>query len=150
MTRTNDSTHQPETGAPCCPACAAADDVTARATPEASAALAAACTLGADDFAARLVAIRDLTQRSLLRGERAGMTLHLVYESTALAEVEDLIARETECCAFLDFSVQPGAGGVRVTVTAPESSAAAAEELYARFLPDPAGVARASEGVRDG
>lgn len=119
----------------CCPSCGQAisdhDD----------AALAIACTLGADDLQDRVAAIRALAARSLLRGERDGLTLRLTYASDALAEVESLVARESECCAFLGFDLTRDAEGVHVAITAPAGAAEAADALFAHFAPELAGGA---------
>lgn len=103
-------------------------------------ALAIACTLGADDFKGRVADIRDLARRSLRQSHREPLTLHLTYDSDALAEVRDLVAKEADCCAFLDFNLRHDAAAVHLAITAPPSAADAADELFAHFAPDLARV----------
>lgn len=114
----------------CCSSCATTDN----------AALAIACTLDATDFKDRVTGIRDLASRHLLSSRRETLRLHLVYAAAALPEVQDLVAQESECCAFLDFHMQSG-DRVELTITAPESAASAADELFAHFAPELARVA---------
>lgn len=111
----------------CCSSCAgAADDM----------ALAIACTLGAGDFKNRVAGIRDLAARHLLSSRREPLALHLTYAAQALPEVEDLVAKESDCCAFLDFDLRATREQVELTIKAPESAALAADELFAHFAPE--------------
>lgn len=93
-----------------------------------------ACTLGAGDYQARMRWIADLNQRSLLGHRREGLTLSIDYEAGALADVEDLIRRESDCCAFLAFAVEQRPGSVRLIVTAPEDARPAADTLFEDFI----------------
>jgi len=99
-------------------------------------ALTIACTLGAGDLRQRVAAIRDLAQRSLRKSERAGLTLHLTFDREALAEVKDMVAKESECCSFLAFDVKYDRSTVHLAITAPESAAEAADQLFAHFAPE--------------
>jgi hypothetical protein len=99
-------------------------------------ALAIACTLGAGDFKARVSGIRDLARRSLQTSRREALRLHLTYGPEALEEVRDLVAKESECCAFLRFDLRHNDREVALTITAPASAAAAADELFAHFAPE--------------
>jgi hypothetical protein len=102
---------------------------------EGRSALAIACTLGIRDLQVRLADIRDLAFRSLRRSRREGSVLHLTYDREVLAEVEKLVARESDCCAFLEFDVARDETGVHVTITAPAAIADAADELFSHFTP---------------
>lgn len=99
-------------------------------------ALAIACTLGAGDFKERVAGIRALAARSLLSSHRKPLQLELVYGLEALAEVEDLMTKESDCCSFLDFDLQHDARAIRLTITAPVEALAAADELFAHFAPE--------------
>ncbi len=99
-------------------------------------ALAIACTLGAGDFKARVAAIQALASRSLVSSRREPLRLHLMYVPDALAEVEDLVAEEAECCNFLHFDLQNDSDAVRLTITAPIAALPAADELFAHFAPE--------------
>lgn len=115
-------------GDACCSSCAP--------TSGQDTALAIACTLAAGDFKERVEGIRDLARRSLITSERKPLELSLTYVPEALAEVEQLVAKEAECCAFLDFTVNQDGGAVRLTITAPVDALAAADELFAHFAPE--------------
>ena len=110
----------------CCSSCATASN---------DAALAIACTLEAPDFKERVAGIRDLASRHLLSSRREPLALHLTYAAEALSEVEELVAKESDCCAFLDFDIRAG-DQIELTITAPESAALAADELFAHFAPE--------------
>lgn len=110
----------------CCSSCA---------SPANDTALAIACSLGATDFKERVASLRDLASRHLLSSRREQLQLYLTYNSVALLEVEDMVAKESDCCAFLDFDLQAGVR-VELTITAPESAALAADELFAHFAPE--------------
>lgn len=116
----------------CCSSCATAgnDD----------AALAIACTLDAPGFKERVASIRDLASRHLLSSHREPLVLSLTYAADALPELEELVAKESDCCAFLDFDIRAGEQ-IELTITAPESAALAADELFAHFAPELAKVA---------
>lgn len=104
-------------------------------------ALAIACALGAGNFKERVAGIRDLAGRSLIRSERRPLQLLLTYSPEVLVEVKDLVAKESECCAFLDFQMAHDNDSVRLTITAPLDALAAADELFAHFAPELARVA---------
>lgn len=115
----------------CCSSCPTTID---------DAALAVACTLDAPDFKERVASIRDLASRHLLSSHREPLVLRLTYAAEALPEVEALVAKESECCAFLDFDILAG-DATQLTITAPKSAALAADELFAHFAPELAKVA---------
>ena len=114
----------------CCDSCATSTQETA---------LAIACALGAGDFKERVAGIRALAARSLQSSHREPLQLELVYGPEALTDVENLVAKESDCCGFLDFDLQHDAHAVRLTITAPVEALAAADELFAHFAP---GLAR--------
>ena len=114
----------------CCSSCAAADQT----------APAIACTLDSSDFNGRVADIRGLASRHLLSSHREPLRLHLTYAAAALREVQHLVAQESECCAFLDFHIQT-VERVELTITAPESAASVADELFAHFASELARVA---------
>lgn len=113
----------------CCSSCSPATDAN-------DTALAIACTLGAGDFRDRVAGIQALARRSLLSSRREPLRLHLTYETEALVEVQDLVAKEADCCAFLDFDLQQKGEAVELTITAPISALSAADELFAHFAPE--------------
>ncbi len=115
------------TASACCDSCATSAQDTA---------LAIACTLGAGDFKERVAGIRALASRSLRSSHRKPLQLRLVYGPEALAEVEDLVAKESDCCSFLAFDLRHDDQCVRLTITAPVEAFSAADELFAHFAPD--------------
>jgi len=113
----------------CCSSCVAP------ASPD-DTALAIACTLGSGDFKERVADIRDLASRALRSSRSSDLRLELIYDASVIAEVEDLVSKESECCAFLTFDLRWDADAVRLTVSAPETARAAAAELFAHFAPE--------------
>jgi len=97
-----------------------------------------ACTLDATSLTARLAWIRDLQKRALIGHRRDGATLILNFEAAAKDDVLELVRRERECCAFLDFAVSAGAGEIEVKITVPPAAERIAEETLACFIPDAA------------
>jgi hypothetical protein len=114
--------------AACCSSCAGT-------TRHDATALAVACTLDYVNFPERIAAIRNLAERALVGSRRRDLELELTYRASAFAEVTALVAKEQECCAFLDFDLQRDGDIVRLIVVAPESARLAAEELFAHFTP---------------
>jgi hypothetical protein len=112
----------------CCSSCAPdSSDATA---------LAIACSLGAGDFEVRVADIRGLAKRSLRTSRREPLRLHLTYDPEAFDEVRDLVAKESECCAFLSFDLRHDEREVTLSITAPVAATAAADELFAHFAPE--------------
>lgn len=115
------------TASACCDSCA---------TGQRDTALTIACTLGAGDFKERVAGIRDLAHRSLRNSRREPLRLHLTYTADAFSEVQDLMAKESDCCSFLDFDLQHDAETTKLTITAPVEALTAADELFAHFAPE--------------
>jgi len=95
-----------------------------------------ACTLETGDFKERTASIRDLARRSLRHASRAPLTLTLTYAAEALDEVQDLVAMERRCCAFLDFDLRNDGRSVVLIITAPESARDAADIIFDHFAPE--------------
>jgi hypothetical protein len=91
-----------------------------------------ACSLEARAFQERVAWIAALNQKSLLRFERQGRTLTLTYDANALHEVEEMVARERDCCAFLEFDIQTG-DDVVLTITVPVHADESSDRLLAPF-----------------
>lgn len=102
-----------------------------------------ACTLGAGDFQTRMRWIADLNGRHLKTQRQEGLTLHLAYDPAARDDVHELVRRESECCAFLSFTIVEHPDEITLAVTAPPTAAAASEEIFAGFLGRPTVPARA-------
>lgn len=101
-----------------------------------------ACSLNASDFKGRIAGVRSLASRALVRADRQSpLRLRLVYAATALAEVEELAANESQCCSFLDFALSHDTAGVYLAITAPIEALDVADQLFAWFAPDAPGAA---------
>lgn len=116
----------------CCNRCTATDSDTT---------VTIACTLGAGDFNDRVAGIRALAKRWLRTSHRRGLQLERVYAPEALAEVEDLVAKERDCCRFMGFDLEHDEHSVRLTIAAPVDAMSAANDLFAHFAPELAGEA---------
>lgn len=93
-----------------------------------------ACTLSAGDFEARMSAIADLNRDALRDHQRSDLTLVLTYAPEAVERVREMVRREQECCAFLDFKFDEHPHAVRLRITAPEDARIAAETLFDDFV----------------
>jgi len=91
------------------------------------------CSLEARDFKERVAWIAGLNDKFLQDHCRQGATLILTYASEALPEVEKMIAREQECCAFLGFHLRATGEAVELTITVPDGERANADLLLAPF-----------------
>lgn len=94
-----------------------------------------ACTLGTDDLGRRLAWIRQVTERCLVDHQLESATLRLTYRNDALHDLQQIVAKERECCAFLHYALEPCADMVRLTIQAPEGVASQARWLFDQFLP---------------
>lgn len=104
-------------------------------TMEANDTPALACTLELHEMGPRLERLRRLAATSLMSHQLEGNVLRLAYRPDAATEVKAVVDLERNCCQFLDFAVQEGASGMDLTITAPEGVGAAAEWLFAQFMP---------------
>ena len=95
-----------------------------------------ACALGPAEMAPRLARIRQLTQVHLRSHRLEGSTLRLTYHGTAAAEVEQIVALERECCAFLDFNLGRAGDDVELVIVGPERAGSDAKWLFSQFLPE--------------
>lgn len=96
-----------------------------------------ACTLDVGDFKARTAQIEVLASQHLQHVSREPLSIVLTYATEALPELRDLVSKETECCAFLDFDLAETSEGIRLKITAPEAAREAADTLFAHFAPPP-------------
>lgn len=94
----------------------------------------AACTLATDALGQRLARIRRVTDRSLVSHCLDGATLRLMYRKNALQELEQIVAQERECCAFLRYALEPSGELVQLSIRAPGVEPDA-HWLFNQFLP---------------
>jgi hypothetical protein len=92
-----------------------------------------ACSLPGPAMRDQLAAIARLAQRALLSHEQDGRTLRLRYSNDAADDLEVLVARERECCAFLDFTLVRRPDAVHLDITAPPEAGQLAPVLSAHF-----------------
>jgi hypothetical protein len=97
--------------------------------------LPVACTLDAAEMAQRGAEIRALGRDGLEvaeRGERS-VTLRFRADPAIRERVEAIVAAESRCCAFLDFSVAEAEDATVLTIAAPEGAEPALHDLAGLF-----------------
>jgi hypothetical protein len=91
--------------------------------------LGACCTLDAAEMPARLKEWSELRDRSLgIQAIDGGVALNLAT-SEPMSQVADLIARESECCAFYTFTLRIDGQGRELRITAGEGREIAVQAL---------------------
>jgi hypothetical protein len=93
------------------------------------------CSLGAGDLAQRLSAIAEIGAESLI-DRRANEGRHLLRfrsDPKTQRRLEDVIAAEAECCAFLDLSLEEDGDDLILSIAAPEAGQATADGFAAAF-----------------
>ncbi|MGH8077963.1 MAG: hypothetical protein ACREPE_11650 [Lysobacter sp.] len=98
---------------------------------------APACSLEAPAFKDRVAWITALNQKYLRESRRQGTQLTLTYDVAASREIEEMVARERECCAFLGFEIRPGSNDVQLIISLPDQAAEQADALLAPFYGNP-------------
>lgn len=94
------------------------------------------CSLSGGDYQARLAWIAALNAETLRAYRRDDLRLELTYAPEARDRVREMVGRERECCAFLDFDLRDDRDAVRLTISAPERARGAADDVLAPFVPD--------------
>jgi hypothetical protein len=92
-----------------------------------------ACTLEGGDFKDRLAWIANLNRGALLGSRQDDLRLELTYAPHALHDVREMMRREQQCCAFLNFDLLVGDDVIRLVVTAPEEAREAAGLVFEPF-----------------
>jgi hypothetical protein len=91
--------------------------------------MGACCTLDAAEMPARLKEWSDLRDRSLaITSIEGGVSMNLAT-SEPISQVADLIARESECCAFYTFTLRIDAQARELRITAGEGREIAVQAL---------------------
>jgi hypothetical protein len=98
-------------------------------------ALPIACSLDPGDLKRRLTAIAAIGAASLLGHESEGTRHLLRFRSDAATRrrLEEIVAAEAACCAFLDLKLEERGGELVLSVEAPEDAQPIADELAATF-----------------
>jgi hypothetical protein len=94
-----------------------------------------ACTLQPGDYRERLAWIANLAREGLLGTKRDDLRLELRYAPNVRNRVREMVDKEQECCAFLNFDVSKTDEDVRLTITAPERARDVADALFEQFVP---------------
>lgn len=93
-----------------------------------------ACTLGAGAYRERLAWLAELNQSALRHVLREGTQLILCYDLQAAGDVREMVRREQECCAFLDFTLVENERELTLAITAPEAAREALDTVFDPFL----------------
>jgi hypothetical protein len=81
-----------------------------------------ACSLGAADLEQRLVAIAAV-----------GHLLRFPADGATRRRLEEIVAAEAQCCAFLDLSLSEEGGELLLSIAAPRDAQAVADGFAAAF-----------------
>jgi hypothetical protein len=98
-------------------------------------ALPIACSLGTSDLRRRLAEIAAIGAESLT-GHQADEGRHLLRfraDSGTRRRLEEIVAAEAECCAFLDLALEERDDELLLSIAAPPDGQAVADELAAAF-----------------
>lgn len=98
-------------------------------------ALPIACSLAADDLEQRLAAIAEIGAESLLGHKIEGPRHLLRFRSIAATRrrLEEIVAAEAACCAFLDLKLEEYGEELILSIEAPAAAQPIADELAAIF-----------------
>jgi hypothetical protein len=93
-----------------------------------------ACSLGSADLAARLAAMRAVGAEGWLAANITGTTALLTFRASVRARLEEIVAAEAQCCAFLEMSLaEPTPGEIELRITAPTGAERVLRELTEAF-----------------
>lgn len=92
-----------------------------------------ACRLSLGEYADRLAWIAELNG-SLRHHERRGLALELHYPADGVTRVQELVRRESSCCAFLRFEIEASSQTTVLRIHAPEETRDVVEIILAPFL----------------
>jgi hypothetical protein len=92
-----------------------------------------ACTLTADQFDDRAREIADLAHDSVLQRRPLPGGVRLTFqagEDTA-RRLHDLVAAESQCCAFLEMDLRASETRLELDITGPEDARPIIDDLFA-------------------
>jgi hypothetical protein len=97
-----------------------------------------ACTLDPAQMPQRRDEIRALGRAGLQAVERGArqLTLRFRRDAAIRERVERIVAAESSCCAFLDFTLADEKEAIVLTIAAPEGAEPAMQELAELFAAD--------------
>jgi hypothetical protein len=93
------------------------------------------CSLGAGDLERRLAAIAEIGAASLIDHQRESERHLLRFRSDPLTRerLEEIIAAEAECCAFLDLSLEKDGGDLILAIAVAETGQETADGFAMAF-----------------
>jgi hypothetical protein len=96
-----------------------------------------ACSLDNATLEERLAAIAEIGADRLISRqlEDGGHLLRFRADAATRKRLEQVVAAEAECCAFLDLSLAEKGGELMLSIAAPPEARALASGLAARFGP---------------
>jgi hypothetical protein len=94
-----------------------------------------ACSLGADDLGARLAAITEIGEQSLVGHEVDGgrRLLRFRHDDRTRGKLEAIIAAEAACCPFLDLALEDRGAELILSIAASGDGRLVADQLAAVF-----------------
>ncbi len=94
-----------------------------------------ACSLDAGDLKERLAAIAEIGADSLIdrRVEDGRHFLRFRADAATRRRLDEIVAAEARCCAFLDLDLAEADGELLLTVAAPDEARPVADELALAF-----------------
>jgi hypothetical protein len=94
-----------------------------------------ACSLGADDLAARLDLIAATGAESLISRDAEGDTQLLRFrrDDDVRRSLEAIVVAEARCCSFLEMEIREEAGALVLVIDAPADAAPVAAALASAF-----------------
>lgn len=96
-----------------------------------------ACTLTADEHAARISWLAELNATALSGYHRDGPRLRLTYHRAAAPRAREFVRRERRCCPFLHFATEEYPDAFVVIIDAPTELGSAADALFAPYTQGP-------------
>src|SRR5829696_3186318 len=94
-----------------------------------------ACSLDAVDMSKRLATMSALGRSSLIEAEQG--VRHAVLRFHPGAEtaerLDEIVAAEAECCAFLSMDVREESDALQLTIAAPEGAEQLVDEIVGAF-----------------
>jgi hypothetical protein len=94
-----------------------------------------ACTLQPGSYQERIAWIAELTRDGLRGLKREDLRLELRYAPEVASRLREMVGKEQDCCAFLNFELLETDEDVRLTITAPERAREVADALFEQFVP---------------
>lgn len=92
-----------------------------------------ACSLSEAEMPKRLALMTAIGSDSLLSTERSGQRVELRFALDARERLDDVVAAESRCCAFLDMNVTHRGDALVLTIVAPAGAEPVMTGLAAAF-----------------